>query len=148
MRPQKSAPAAKHPSTMGRHSLRLGVRGKVRDIWRGHESYRILTESMRYEQSVLKKKNKEKEKNVENEKCLRVENKTDWFGHSVGGQKWEKKLKSWGLITRSLEYHTKVEFGLFSVQEGLPKAGGQEILRPGSSCRKIIQCVEGKGRKQ
>lgn len=31
---------------------------------------------MRYEQSVLKKKNKEKKKNVENEKSLRVENKT------------------------------------------------------------------------
>lgn len=36
----------------------------------------LQIESMRYEQSVLKKKNKEKKKNVENEKCLRVENKT------------------------------------------------------------------------
>lgn len=60
------------------------------------------------------------------------------FGHSVGGQKWESKLKSWGLITRSLEYHTKASLDCFLCKRGFQRLVAREFYDRGHAAGRLF----------
>ena len=81
------------------------------------------------------------------EKCLRRKCKivNHLFGHSVDRwKKWDNKLKNWDLMTGTLEYYTKVEFGLFSADNRAYKGSSPGNSMTWVNCMKILQCLWGR----
>lgn len=78
--------------------------------------------------------------NVSSFECI-IMNNPLW--HSVERNREQAEKVSGGLITKSLYYQTKVEFGLFSVsKKDLQRLVIREILQPELSCRRLV-CVHG-----